>query len=85
MSSVPPNCSFELDDVEKDWTWSKPFDFIFSRVMAGSLTDYQAYVDKAFQYVSSSDRPSAEHPLEIPIAVIAIPRTPRPVPLIFLF
>jgi hypothetical protein len=46
--SVPPNCSFEVDDVEKEWTWSTPFDFIFSRVMAGSFTDYQAFVDKAF-------------------------------------
>jgi hypothetical protein len=40
-----------VDDLEKDWTWTKPFDFIFSRVMAGSFTDYQAFVDKSFAYV----------------------------------
>ncbi|KAH6887113.1 methyltransferase domain-containing protein [Thelonectria olida] len=45
---VPVNCSFEIDDLEKDWTWSKPFDFIFSRVMAGSFQDYQAYITKAY-------------------------------------
>ena len=56
--SVPPNCSFEIDDVEKDWTWSKPFDFIFSRVMAGSFTDYQAYIDKAYAYGLPSLEPS---------------------------
>ncbi|KAJ3539967.1 hypothetical protein NM208_g5269 [Fusarium decemcellulare] len=35
-------------DLEKDWTWTKPFDFIFSRVMAGSFQDYQAYIQKAY-------------------------------------
>ncbi|CAI4215511.1 unnamed protein product [Parascedosporium putredinis] len=43
-----PNCSFEVDDVEKDWTWEKPFDFIFGRVLAGCFSDYQAFIDKAF-------------------------------------
>lgn len=47
--SVPPNVTFENDDVEKEWTWSKPFDLIFSRVMAGSFTDYKAFVDKSFK------------------------------------
>lgn len=47
--SVPVNCSFEIDDLEKEWTWSKPFDFVFSRVMAGSFQDYQAYINKAFK------------------------------------
>lgn len=47
--SVPPNCSFEVDDLEKDWTWSKPFDFIMSRVMAGSFSDYETYIKKAYE------------------------------------
>ena len=45
------NCTFEVDDLEKDWTWTKPFDFIFSRVMAGSFEDYDAYISKAFKSV----------------------------------
>ncbi|KAM0326148.1 hypothetical protein ACHAQA_006742 [Verticillium albo-atrum] len=48
-SLVPPNCTFENDDVEKEWTWSKPFDLIFSRVMAGSFTDYKGFVEKSFK------------------------------------
>ncbi|KAK4197646.1 S-adenosyl-L-methionine-dependent methyltransferase [Triangularia verruculosa] len=45
---VPPNCSFEIDDVEKDWTWSKPFDFIISRFMTGSFADNAAIVKKVY-------------------------------------
>ncbi|ROT35334.1 S-adenosyl-L-methionine-dependent methyltransferase [Sodiomyces alkalinus F11] len=47
-SMVPPNCAFEADDLEKEWTWSEPFDFIISRVMTGSFTDYEAFINKAY-------------------------------------
>lgn len=46
-----PNCLFEIDDLEKEWTWEKPFDFIFRRVMASCFEDYQAYINKAYKYV----------------------------------
>ncbi|KAF4458659.1 methyltransferase [Fusarium albosuccineum] len=46
---VPPNCIFELDDLEKDWTWSAPFDLIFARVMTGCFTDMQEFVHKAYK------------------------------------
>ena len=46
---MPPNCTFELDDVEKDWTWSHPFDFIFSRYMTGCFADTEEFVKKAFE------------------------------------
>ncbi|PNH59500.1 hypothetical protein VD0002_g8053 [Verticillium dahliae] len=45
---VPPNCHFELDDLEKDWTWSKPFDFIFCRMMTGSFANNENIVQKAY-------------------------------------
>ncbi|PKS08118.1 hypothetical protein jhhlp_005393 [Lomentospora prolificans] len=45
---TPPNCSFEVDDLEKDWTWTQPFDFLFSRVMASCFEDCQVYIDKAY-------------------------------------
>ncbi|KAH6621684.1 S-adenosyl-L-methionine-dependent methyltransferase [Chaetomium sp. MPI-SDFR-AT-0129] len=45
---VPPNCSFEIDDLEKYWTWTKPFDFIFSRFMTGSFADNAAIVRKVY-------------------------------------
>ncbi|EWZ34385.1 hypothetical protein FOZG_12361 [Fusarium oxysporum Fo47] len=46
---VPINCTFEIDDLEKDWIWAKPFDFVFSRVMAGSFEDYDAFISKAYK------------------------------------
>ncbi|KAF6844657.1 methyltransferase domain-containing protein [Colletotrichum musicola] len=45
---VPPNCRFELDDIEKEWTWSQPFDFIFIRSMTGAITDWPGLIEKAF-------------------------------------
>jgi hypothetical protein len=48
---VPPNCSFEVDDIEMEWAWTKSFDFIFSRTMAGSFTDHQTHVKNAFKCV----------------------------------
>ncbi|KAL8404367.1 hypothetical protein RB594_009279 [Gaeumannomyces avenae] len=45
---VPPNCSFEIDDLEKEWTWTKKFDFVFSRMMTGSFADNRSIVEKAF-------------------------------------
>lgn len=40
----------KIDDLEKDWTWSKPFDFIFSRMMTGSFASNEAIVQKVFEY-----------------------------------
>ncbi|UKZ78709.1 hypothetical protein TrVFT333_006455 [Trichoderma virens FT-333] len=36
---VPNNCSFEMDDLRKEWTWNRRFLFnlVFIRNMAGSL------------------------------------------------
>ncbi|KIH87705.1 methyltransferase domain containing protein [Sporothrix brasiliensis 5110] len=45
---VPPNCSFEVDDIEKEWTWTKPFDFIWWRALLGCFSDAQAMVQKCF-------------------------------------
>ncbi|KAK0709352.1 S-adenosyl-L-methionine-dependent methyltransferase [Lasiosphaeria miniovina] len=41
---IPPNVKFEIDDVESPWVYSKPFDFIFSRYMAGSILNWPAFV-----------------------------------------
>ncbi|TEA15067.1 Secondary metabolism regulator laeA [Colletotrichum sidae] len=45
---VPYNCQFEVDDLEKEWTWSKPFDFIFARNMIGSFRDWDQIAAQAF-------------------------------------
>ncbi|PNP85404.1 hypothetical protein FNYG_01233 [Fusarium nygamai] len=47
-SLVPPNCVFEIDDLEKEWMWSEPFDFIFCRVMTGSFADMEKFVQNAY-------------------------------------
>lgn len=45
---VPPNCQFEVDDIEKEWTWSQNFDFIWWRALLGCFSDAQAMVQKCF-------------------------------------
>ncbi|KAH1497616.1 hypothetical protein LV164_004456 [Aspergillus fumigatus] len=45
---VPPNLSFEVDDFESDWEYSKPFDFIHARDLQGSVSDYNRLVAQAF-------------------------------------
>ncbi|KAK2055732.1 S-adenosyl-L-methionine-dependent methyltransferase [Colletotrichum caudatum] len=45
---VPPNLIFEVDDVEEDWIYSRPFDYIHSRFMNGSLADWKAFIAKCY-------------------------------------
>ncbi|KAK7221290.1 hypothetical protein V2G26_009293 [Clonostachys chloroleuca] len=44
---VPVNCRFEVDDIENDWTWTEPFDFIFSRMMVGSFSNWDNFMNEA--------------------------------------
>lgn len=37
---MPPNCYFEVDDFESDWSFSRPFDFIHGRVLTGSVRNF---------------------------------------------
>ncbi|KAK2018772.1 methyltransferase domain-containing protein [Colletotrichum eremochloae] len=46
---VPPNCKFEVDDIEKEWTWSQPFEFIFFRSMIGSFASWPDMLAKAYE------------------------------------
>ncbi|KAF6829184.1 methyltransferase domain-containing protein [Colletotrichum plurivorum] len=45
---VPPNCKFEIDDFERDWTWSEPFDLIFARNMCGAVRDWERVISQAY-------------------------------------
>ncbi|KAI8230854.1 methyltransferase domain-containing protein [Colletotrichum sp. SAR 10_99] len=45
---VPPNCYFEADDVEQEWQYEEPFDFIFMRAMVGSFRDWPSILAKAY-------------------------------------
>jgi trans-aconitate methyltransferase len=46
---VPPNCKFEIDDVEDEWTYNFPFDYIHSRYMAGSIKDWPRLMNQCFE------------------------------------
>ncbi|VTT74840.1 unnamed protein product [Fusarium fujikuroi] len=46
--SVPPNVNFVIDDIEDDWTFSQPFDYIHSRVMTSCIADWGDYLKKCF-------------------------------------
>jgi hypothetical protein len=53
------NGILKVDDLEKDWTWSKPFDLIMSRMMNGSFADNAAIVAKVYEYVVHPSTPPA--------------------------
>ncbi|KAI3538870.1 methyltransferase domain-containing protein [Colletotrichum abscissum] len=37
-TSVPPNVQFQVEDIEEDWHFSLPFDYIHSRMMTATST-----------------------------------------------
>ncbi|KAG5809664.1 hypothetical protein H9Q74_014209 [Fusarium xylarioides] len=45
---VPPNVKFDIDDIEDEWTYSQPFDYIHSRVMTSCIADWGDYLKKCF-------------------------------------
>ncbi|KAK2034939.1 methyltransferase domain-containing protein [Colletotrichum zoysiae] len=47
---APPNCTFEVDDLEKSWTWDEPFDFIYCRAMEGCFSDASKMVRKMYKF-----------------------------------
>ncbi|KAK1673892.1 methyltransferase domain-containing protein [Colletotrichum godetiae] len=49
---VPPNVKFEIDDIDQSWTFSKPFDYIHSRMMNSSIKDWKAYIHTCFDNLS---------------------------------
>jgi SAM-dependent methyltransferase len=48
---VPPNVSFQVDDMEEPWTFreSEKFDFIYVRMMTGSFADWPKFFRQAFE------------------------------------
>ncbi|KAF2084074.1 S-adenosyl-L-methionine-dependent methyltransferase [Saccharata proteae CBS 121410] len=51
---VPPNVKFEVDDLESDWTFEKPFDFIHSRYLVCSLSDWPRYIRQCFEFTKEA-------------------------------
>ncbi|TDZ16701.1 Secondary metabolism regulator LAE1 [Colletotrichum orbiculare MAFF 240422] len=49
---VPPNCKFQIDDIEQPWTWSEDFfDYIHIRHLEASIADWPALYAQAFEHL----------------------------------
>ncbi|CCF47775.1 TAM domain methyltransferase [Colletotrichum higginsianum] len=47
--AVAPNCFFEIYNVEGNWPWRTPHDFIFIRHMNTAFADWSETIEKAFR------------------------------------
>ncbi|KEZ39862.1 hypothetical protein SAPIO_CDS8804 [Scedosporium apiospermum] len=50
---VPPNVNFYVDDLEDDWNFSSPFDFIFARFCTGSIVNWPKFFKQSFDNLNS--------------------------------
>ncbi|KAI9041879.1 class I SAM-dependent methyltransferase [Aspergillus affinis] len=48
-SWIPPNCRFEVDDFEQDWSYSQHFDYIHGRELEGCIGDHDRLFRQAFE------------------------------------
>jgi hypothetical protein len=51
---VPPNVTFEVDDIEEAWRFSSSFDYIHGRYLAGAIKDWPRLMRQAYEYVLSA-------------------------------
>ncbi|KAF2467481.1 uncharacterized protein BDR25DRAFT_335907 [Lindgomyces ingoldianus] len=51
--NVPPNLNFEVDDLEKDWTFSRKFNYIHCQLMTGAFRDWPRFFMQSFQYLEN--------------------------------
>lgn len=49
---VPPNVTFYVDDLEDTWTYSQKFDFIYCRMMTGSIADWPKLFRQSFENIN---------------------------------
>ncbi|KAK2730232.1 methyltransferase domain-containing protein [Colletotrichum kahawae] len=63
---VPPNVKFEIDDLEEEWIYSRPFDYIHSRMMNSSISDWKIYLQKAFKHLTPGGYFELQEPDLIP-------------------
>ena len=48
ITSVPPNCQFEVDDAEDEWVYNEKFDHIHGRALFSAFKDLPAVFKKAY-------------------------------------
>lgn len=46
---VPPNVSFEVDNIELDWIYTSDFDYIHGRYLAGAIKDWPRLIQQAYK------------------------------------
>jgi SAM-dependent methyltransferase len=55
---VPPNCRFEIDDAEAEWTWPEDhFDYIHNRNFVCAIRDWPRLIQKTYQYAKQRVHP----------------------------
>lgn len=47
--STPPNVSFQVDDIEEQWTYPHKFDYIHSRFMNSSVANWPDLFKKCLE------------------------------------
>lgn len=47
---MPPNCQFEIDDAEDEWTYSHKFDYIHGRGLATCFKSHLSVFQSAFRF-----------------------------------
>ncbi|KAI8151296.1 Secondary metabolism regulator LAE1 [Colletotrichum sp. SAR 10_70] len=52
LAEVPPNVTFEVDDIEEPWLYSRPFDYIHSRVMNSSIRDWKQFIQNCYDHLT---------------------------------
>ncbi|KAM0231915.1 hypothetical protein ACHAPO_008213 [Fusarium lateritium] len=45
---LPTNLEFQVDDLEDEWTYSYKFDFVFARMLTGSIGDWPKFFKQSF-------------------------------------
>jgi len=51
-NSIPPNLTFEIDDLEETWTFNQKFDFIYTRMLTGSFADWPKFFSQCYENLS---------------------------------
>lgn len=47
--SVPPNCSFRVDNIKADWVEEEQYDFIHSRDMMVGMKDWPRFLEQCYR------------------------------------
>lgn len=46
---VPPNLTFQIDEFDDEWTYSRSFDYIHARLLAGRVRDWPRLMRQCFE------------------------------------